>query len=106
MLRLQLVFLLPQRKPDGTWLFWPVLEKDLRGCATALAYLQTTSKNRYVILGLGNQVLHARVIPVSHRLAPVNTCLHIADVGKCGGCSHVCAAGVSVVRTRICVNDV
>jgi hypothetical protein len=51
----QLVFLLPQINVDGQWIFWPILDKEMRGCASALSYLKT-NHDRYILLGIGNQV--------------------------------------------------
>ncbi len=51
----QLVFLLPQLATDGQWMFWPIMDKELRGNSSALGYLPTASE-RYILLGHGNQV--------------------------------------------------
>jgi hypothetical protein len=55
----QLILLLPQQSRDGQWLFWPIHDKEMTGCLSALAYLKT-QKERYVIAGVGNQVMMSR----------------------------------------------
>ena len=60
----QLVFLLPQINADGQWIFWRVLDNDLRGAATALQYLKTPN-GRYILLGVGSEVRRVFAPPLT-----------------------------------------
>ncbi len=78
----QLVFLLPQLSSDGQWMFWPILNKELKGCPSALGFV-STAKERYILLGNDHQVR----VPFLVVLAPC--CRSAAEVGApppcCGG---------------------